>query len=116
MYLDAERNSGTGNLEMDALIMVPYGHFISLDNINVPLAGGTVYVVTNADGQIQAIEDDGATYYGRPTISDVNNWSFPYDGGDNYGVFVVVVQRSVTDPAKTVGLSVRAHPGAVFYG
>ena len=60
MYLDAERNSGTGNLEMDALIMVPYGHFISLDNINVPLAGGTVYVVTDADGQIQAIEDDGA--------------------------------------------------------
>ena len=115
MYLDAERNSGTGNLEMDALIMVPYDHFISIDNINVPLAGGTVYVVTHADGQIQAIEDDNAVYYGRPTISDVNNWSFPYDGGDNYGVFVIVVQRSVTATSKTVNLSVRAHPGAVFY-
>lgn len=116
LYLDAERNAGTGSLRLDGYVLIPYDHYIALENVNVPLTGGQVFVVSNPDGTIEAIEDDGSTYYGRPTIADVNNWSFPYDRGDNYGILVVAAQRSQVATSKTLSVSLRAHPGAVFYG
>lgn len=112
IFIDAEKNAGTGNLHVDGLIMIPYDHYVSVEGISTQ--ANNAAVETHHDGSVEALSQN-VSYYGSPTITGLNNWGFPYDNNNQAGILVVAAQRSDMDPGKTVSVKLTANGGTVFY-
>lgn len=115
LYLAAERNAGTGSLQMDTLVLIPYEHFLSCD---AEIDGTkSMNIVAYPDGAVDAYTY-GSVIVAPPKITSVNNFYFPYDyrSGGNPPQIVVVGQDGGTTADKTLNVVVNVHAGQVFYG
>lgn len=114
LYVAAERNAGTGNLEMDVLMMPPHEHFVALD-LHAGIGTSTM-VKTLADGKIEASTLSGNLT--APVITDANDFFFPYDyrRDGNFVQYVVVCQDNSVTTSEQIAVEVSTNAGQVFYG
>lgn len=97
----AERISGSGNLQLDSVILIPYEHYIAWDAGLVQYLEAAEVVTDEAD-RIQAFRNSTSVVDGVAEVSK-NNWVYPREGG----YFVVAAQRDSEHVlADNVGLHI----------
>ncbi len=97
----AERISGSGNLQLDSVILIPHEHYVAWDAGLVGYLEAAEIITDEAD-RIQGFRNSTNVVDGVTEVSK-NNWVYPREGG----YFVVAAQRDgqhvLTD---TVGLHI----------
>lgn len=83
----AERISGSGNLQLDLVILIPFEHYIAWDAGTVQYLEAAEVITDEAD-RIQAFRNSLNVVDGVGEVSK-NNWVYPREGG----YFVVAAQR-----------------------
>lgn len=83
----AERISGSGNLQLDSVILIPYEHYIAWDAGLVQYLEAADIITDEAD-RTQAFRNSLNVVDGVGEVSK-NNWVYPREGG----YFVVAAQR-----------------------
>lgn len=103
MYISifAERIEGSGNLQLDSVILIPYEHYVAWDAGLVNYLESAEVITDEAD-RTQAFRNSTSVIDGVGEVSK-NNWVYPREGG----YFVVAAQRDGQHVlADTVGVHI----------
>ncbi len=108
LNLQAMRESGSGNLEMDCLIFIP----VSDGNLYASVSNAIGYDVdvnlfTQPDGRLTGIADIGGIA-GYPVQIDPRSWGIPI--GSTAGVLVFAADGTLSDKSYTADISLDYYP------
>jgi hypothetical protein len=72
LRVDAERVSGSGNLDMDCLVLIPQEGFVYVDGGNVSVLGGNLIAGEEPNGAFYCVQTDLINPYRGGTVKIVN--------------------------------------------
>jgi hypothetical protein len=94
LRIHTERLEGTGNHDMDCMVLIPADHTIFIDGIKISMtAEDDIWVITNEDDTLVCYieEPSSGSITDSPAISDLGteSWAYPEGGG----LLVVAAER-----------------------
>lgn len=73
----ASLDGGQG-IYLDTITLIPYDHYIAVENASLAGAGNFLYILTHEDNTLEAIQlGSGSFVTGYPVITAQNNWAAP---------------------------------------
>ena len=109
LIIAAERVSGSGTLDMDAIVLIPTEHFLYLDDVQTSYPGSSypTEVYTSENDEVSTLSFEASSIPTRSGTISATNWKYPKDGG----VLVIAGQGSATqDIASFVDLGYSVFP------
>lgn len=82
----ASLDTGEG-VFIDTITLVPYDHFISVEECN--LSGNKLNILTHENGDIESVEVNTVLVEAYPRVTASNSWAIPYSDGFNTTLLVI---------------------------